>query len=334
MESPSGPRDDAADVTTPGSLVGVYSAGEVDEAVELLRRWDGIDRRYVQVQRGRFHNHFTVLELGEVSLLHSTADPGYALTGGSPAGWQALFLLRGGSTATRWCGRELVPGDLGLSLADEHTARSFGPVDLLNVSVRSDALRAHGRAIGRDDLEDGLTGSPWPDPGRARQAGLESRLARILENVSHVCGPLREPIRLELVSTLLDAVVDAVAGPLPAAKAATPASRRIAIARARDFLASCVRRVPTVPELCAAIGVSQRTIEYAFRDQLGLRPVQFLKLMRLNRARSSLVGASPASTSVTDVAMDFGFWDLGHFARDYQALFGESPSQTLRRASL
>jgi transcriptional regulator GlxA family with amidase domain len=40
---------------------------------------------------------------------------------------------------------------------------------------------------------------------------------------------------------------------------------------------------------------------------------------------------SDKTTSVTNVAFDCGFTNLGHFAKDYDKCFGELPSETLNR---
>jgi len=59
-------------------------------------------------------------------------------------------------------------------------------------------------------------------------------------------------------------------------------------------------------------------------------PNHFLLLRRLHLARRALREAA-ADTTVTDIATEFGFWELGRFAVEYKALFGEAPSKALRR---
>jgi AraC family ethanolamine operon transcriptional activator len=78
------------------------------------------------------------------------------------------------------------------------------------------------------------------------------------------------------------------------------------------------------------VRVGERTLEIVFRESYGLTPVRYLKLRRLEGTRRALTRTEHGN--VTDVALEFGFWHLGHFAADYKALFGEAPSQTLRRS--
>ena len=61
-------------------------------------------------------------------------------------------------------------------------------------------------------------------------------------------------------------------------------------------------------------------------------PKRFLMLRRMHLARRALREAA-ADATVTDIATEFGFWELGRFAVEYKALFGESPSDTLHRPS-
>jgi AraC-like DNA-binding protein len=87
----------------------------------------------------------------------------------------------------------------------------------------------------------------------------------------------------------------------------------------------------SVSDLCRVAGVSERSLEYAFRGVMGLTPVAYLIRLRLHRARQGLLAGTHATTSVTREAINWGFWHLGEFSRAYKNCFGEVPSETLRR---
>jgi len=86
-----------------------------------------------------------------------------------------------------------------------------------------------------------------------------------------------------------------------------------------------------VTDLCSVAAVSERTLEYAFKEVMGITPVAYLIRLRLHRVRKALLAASHGSTTVSAEALDWGFWHFGEFSRAYKACFGELPSDTLRR---
>lgn len=86
-----------------------------------------------------------------------------------------------------------------------------------------------------------------------------------------------------------------------------------------------------VPELCKEVGTSERTLNTCCKEHLGMGPKHYLLLRRMHMARRALRDANPDETTVTEVAMQNGFWQLGRFAVEYKGLFGEPPSATLAR---
>jgi len=87
-----------------------------------------------------------------------------------------------------------------------------------------------------------------------------------------------------------------------------------------------------VDDLCRAASVSERTLRNAFRKVHGVSPYRYLRGFRMTQARQALMAAGARRATVTEVAMQFGFLELGRFSVDYRSAFGECPSATLRRA--
>lgn len=88
---------------------------------------------------------------------------------------------------------------------------------------------------------------------------------------------------------------------------------------------------PQVGDLCQVAAASERTLENAFSEILGVTPAAYLIRFRLHRVRQALLAGSPGSTTVSAEALNWGFWHFSEFSRAYKRCFGELPSDTLRR---
>ncbi len=86
-------------------------------------------------------------------------------------------------------------------------------------------------------------------------------------------------------------------------------------------------------QICARGGCKVRTLIYAFKAQFGLSPMKYFKIRRLNAARRKLRSAA-GKVRIFDIAADCGFWHMGHFGKDFKAMFGVSPESTTRRRRL
>lgn len=85
----------------------------------------------------------------------------------------------------------------------------------------------------------------------------------------------------------------------------------------------------TPGELCSHARVSERTLQYAFRERFGTTPAKYLKARRLAAVRSVLKKPKGWAEGVGAVAERYNFWHVGQFAADYRRAFGELPSETL-----
>ena len=84
-------------------------------------------------------------------------------------------------------------------------------------------------------------------------------------------------------------------------------------------------------DLCKAVGCSPQTLRACCREHLGMSPKRYLLLRRMHFARRALRRANLERTTVTEIATNCGFWELGRFSVAYRSLFGEAPLATLRR---
>jgi AraC-like DNA-binding protein len=165
---------------------------------------------------------------------------------------------------------------------------------------------------------------------QSRLRGLLSAVMAAIEDSAEIVASDVAWNHLEL--DLLEAFLNALRGgcdSLVASPGLRVEGRLRRLRQARDYLAGHLQETISMADLCAELGMSRRGVELLFQDSLGIGPNAFLRHQRLHGARRALRGAPKTAGAVKHTALDWGFWHMGHFAREYRKLFGETPSETL-----
>jgi AraC-like DNA-binding protein len=103
------------------------------------------------------------------------------------------------------------------------------------------------------------------------------------------------------------------------------------MSQVEDYICANLDASITRDAMSELAGVSIRSLSRAFRKKFGLGPMDFVRQRRLDACFAQLQGSSRDETTVTEVAMRYGFWHTGKFANAYRAAFGETPSESLQK---
>lgn len=109
-------------------------------------------------------------------------------------------------------------------------------------------------------------------------------------------------------------------------------TRSFIVEKCHRLATAPMTEVPSVNELCERLQVSRRTVQNSFQSVAETTPLNYLRSVRLNGVRRTLMSTPASHLSIGDAAAQWGFYHLSHFAAEYQQLFAELPSHTARAA--
>ncbi|MEH6494064.1 helix-turn-helix domain-containing protein [Halopseudomonas sp.] len=213
------------------------------------------------------------------------------------------------------------PGDRDFELMTPEAFDIYGIVVKEDVLLR--AAEREGRTINLTKLESAprLT---------VEQHKLDQVRFLLERGVNHSANGLNSQLQQDLATTALLALLSEE----HMTSDTTPSynHRKRVVDQVKAHLAANPQLAVSMTELCELTHVSRRTLQYSFESILGISPLQFLRTARLNQVRRIL--SDPRhDTPIAITAANWGFWHAGQFAKDYKVLFGENPSETVRRAN-
>jgi len=109
---------------------------------------------------------------------------------------------------------------------------------------------------------------------------------------------------------------------------AAPENAYVAWALRRIASSSADLQPLHVEQLARELGYSHKHVIALFRDQVGVSPKLWMRLVRFERLQQKLRHARPSS--LAQLANECGYYDQAHLARDVQQFTGASPSQLIR----
>lgn len=309
-----------------------YHAEDADEHADNLKDWD---QSYDQLSAGRFHGSLADAWFNDIQMFRETTNQSVIQTGSCWSGSLTFGVPLSMEGTGTFCDQPLPQGAIfSIDSNSEFTLRSPKKLDVVGIAIRRTQLDNFINSTGEGNAPEYCPHLPTvmvKSPHFGELRCFLRTLYGVLDTDSSLLGhaQVQRTLSSALLGHLLASTQSAADGPT-----APPSyqARKAIVERAREYTLSHVDELVTVAELVEVIGVSRRTLQYCFQEVLNTNPVQYLRGIRLNGARRELRNSNPHTTHVQDVAARWGFWHLSHFSSDYRTMFGELPSETLRKA--
>jgi AraC-like DNA-binding protein len=309
----------------PGSGTGTFIDPD-----DYLARFNHVRIDLLATSQGALKADLTWATLHRLQLLRGEEDlPRIAYVSLDPTLVFVGFAARPG-TSMLWGGVELQTGDLIFhSRGERFHQRTTGPCSWSLVGLAPEHLERYGGALSGKPLSlpasSRILRPAMRDAARLRR--LHAQACRLAETRPRVLA--HPEVARAIEQGLIHALVTCLSAKAGDGGAARRHHARIMV-RFEDVLADHPSRPLPMPELCALIGVTERTLRSCCAAFLGISPSRYVLLRRLKTARIALRAADPSTASVAEIANGCGFTELGRFAVAYRTTFGESPSTTLR----
>ena len=250
----------------------------------------------------------------------------------TPGGKQVLSLVVSSSSRIAYWARDMAPGEMSVIAPG-------GPVEAYHEGRTSYAMlglepselmasfggepRLRDPAFWSQRLLTLRVTSPSDAVERAR------RLTEILTSLREAPAPLSGDSLDFWRRSIVEIFTSLVSAAAPQERRDPVRNTARLVREIEHYLQEQVFRPVHLSEICSHLNVSRRSLHRAFEEEMGIGPVTFLRRKRLSAVHMTLRQNAQQARSVTDIALEHGFTELGRFAQYYKELFGELPSQTL-----
>ena len=303
---------------------------DFDEFCENARNWD-LD--YRQLDSGKYSSE--LLMFGNATTLFTQAKIRRSMLqqGTSPTGLVTFGLLAYSDISIHWRNADIHENQLFIFPRDGELHSITHPnFDVYTLSFSERTLEQICEALKLPDFRKLAAGSEVFNCHPEYMLQLRKWLHQFAFDLVNRSSGARDRVRLrQLEEELARHLITTLFTRTGSLCKPSTRKRDRALKVAVNYIEESDIPVSSVRDLCAITDVSERTLEYAFREHYGLSPKSFMQTYHLNQVRKMLRRDDPDSARISGIAGRYGFWHMGQFAADYKRMFRELPSETLRK---
>lgn len=305
---------------------------EYDEFRQIIQGWN-LD--FLQLDRGEFDAGVLQASIGQALFSYGRFNRSFDQRGSAPSAMWTFALFSERSTPIIWHERECSNNTMIIYRPGfEIDCVSRPGFEVYTLSYTEKHLDAICAELGLPGIKKLVQNS---DYGHFSIEDLESG-RRVVQNIvdSLTTDPFsinNKNLAFSLEQDIPENILSILSRSSPAPQA-RPSKRSNAVRRIKKYLAEYSHDPVSISALCSIAQVSERTLQYAFKEHYGVSPKSYLKHFRLNGVRKCILHRNSDKTKVNEIANNWGFWHMGQFAADYRKLFGELPSATLQNSKL
>jgi AraC family ethanolamine operon transcriptional activator len=304
---------------------------DFDELAENVQGWD---TEFTRLDRGQFCGKLWQVVGEEFRFSSFFTSCRHEQRVAPPLGFRSFGILTPTSPDIIFRNRQLDQKGIAVFPSGKESDSQNPPGwEAFEVSFTENFMESVSQRMGLPSLEDLLVEKEIARCNQTALLDLQSWLLGVRQQFStHFGNPLSKSFMEQFTSELPRRFLNTISSSTPIGFRHSLRQRDRAMKKVKEFLTEFPDDPPTITDLCDVAQVSERTLEYAFQERYELTPTTYLRFYRLNGVHKALRAADPASTTVTKVSTDWGFWHFGHFTSNYRKLFGQLPSDTLKKS--
>ena len=302
---------------------------DFDSFCENARNWD---LHYQQLDSGKFSSELLVFGNNETQFTHARLGRKMLQQGASPQGLITFGILANPEISIHWRNID-ISGDMLFIFPEGGELNSISQSDfnVYVLSLSEEKLNASCDLLDLPDIRTLINNNEVFKCQSEKMAEFRRWLHTVKIKLTSLDSSVRDKHYLYHIE---QEIIDRILRILTENRIVTKGRSRkrdIALSIAENYISEPNRVIVTITELCDVANISERTLEYAFRERYGMTPKRFSLVYRLNSVRKKLRKTQSGAALVSEIARQHGFWHMSDFSAAYKKLFNELPLSTLNR---